>query len=79
MVFGSRSWFASAFAAADSSVARMSLAAARGVNCSAARACTTDLPRMCTSTTRALRAEPRTKRDCARTRLISSSMMGAFF
>jgi hypothetical protein len=66
-----RPWLASAFATADASTRSISRAAARGVNARTARASGTLRPRMCSATTRALRADVRTHLAWARTVCVS--------
>src|SRR5205823_7317369 len=58
-------WLCSAFATAERSTFSIRRAAARGVNSSVARASPTDLPRIWSRTSRALRADTRTKRALA--------------
>src|SRR6266540_298490 len=62
-----RSWFASAFAAADSISLRMSWAALRVEKRSRARASSSGMPRTWSATRRALRGATRTKRALALT------------
>ena len=66
-----RPWFASAFATAEASTFSISRAAARCVNASTARASGTLRPRMCSATTRPLRADIRTHFAWARTVCVS--------
>src|SRR5439155_26221437 len=65
-------WFASAFATAEASTFSTSRAAARDVKASTARASGTLRPRMCSATTRALRADVRTHLAWARTVWVST-------
>jgi hypothetical protein len=55
-----RLWFASALATAELSTFSISRAAARWVNASTVRASGTERPRMCSTTSRALRGDMRT-------------------
>src|SRR5215813_5268089 len=55
-------WLCSALATAERSTFSMRRAAMRGVYCSVASASPTDLPRICASTSPALREDTRTKR-----------------
>src|SRR5215468_4837280 len=69
-------WLCSALAMADRSTFSMRRAAAFGVYCSAASASPTDLPRMCSRTSRALDAGTRTKRAVARVLTVASRLPG---
>jgi len=67
-----RPWFDSAFDTAERSTSSMSRETARGENVRIAVASATRLPRIFSSTTRALRADERTALAWARTRPVSS-------
>src|SRR5439155_13263503 len=70
-----RLWFASAFATAERSSFSTSRAAARSVNASTVRASGTVRPRMCSTTSRALRGEIRTHFAAARTSCRSTALI----